>query len=116
MMGGCYVSGEDRVMVDREGVPSCTKVRAQSIVRDTQDAVTGRYGFRPRHGRGVMIKPISQKWKSFRQTVNNWLLTMDADPLEDLHCRVRRLEVAISQLEVGRGSTGPDHIEGDLGL
>jgi hypothetical protein len=40
MMGGCYVSGEDQVMVDREGVPSCTEVRAQSIVRDTQDAVT----------------------------------------------------------------------------
>jgi hypothetical protein len=43
-----------------------------------------------------MIKPISQKWKSFRQRVNNWLLTMDADPLEDLHCRVRRLEAAIN--------------------
>ncbi len=63
-----------------------------------------------------MIMPISQKWKSFRQRINNWLLTMDADPLEDLHCRVRRLEAAISQLEVGRGSTGPDHIDGDLGL
>jgi hypothetical protein len=40
MMGGCYVSGEDQVMVDREGVPSCTEVRAQSIVRDGKDAVT----------------------------------------------------------------------------
>jgi hypothetical protein len=27
-------------MVDREGVPSCTEVRAQSIVRDGKDAVT----------------------------------------------------------------------------
>jgi hypothetical protein len=40
MMGGCYVSGEDQVMVDREVVSSCTEVRPQSIVRDTQDAVT----------------------------------------------------------------------------
>ena len=63
-----------------------------------------------------MIKPISQKWKSFRQRINNWLLTMDADPLEDLHSRVRRLEATILQLEVGRGPTGADHIEGDLGL
>ena len=63
-----------------------------------------------------MIKPISQKWKSFLQMVNNWLLTMDADPLEDFHSRVTRLEAAISQLEVGRGSIEPDHIEGDFGL
>ena len=63
-----------------------------------------------------MIKLIGEKWKSFRQTIHNWLLTMDADPLENLHCKVRRLEAAISQLEVGRGPTGPDHIEGDLGL
>jgi len=31
---------EELVMVDREEVPSCTEVRAQSIVRDTKGAVT----------------------------------------------------------------------------
>jgi hypothetical protein len=55
-----------------------------------------------------VIKLIGQKWKSFRQTVNNWLLTMDADPLEDIHLRIRRLEAAISHIEAGRRSTGPD--------
>ncbi len=52
-----------------------------------------------------MIKLIGQKWKSFRQTVNNWLLTIDADPLEEMHHRIRRLEAAISQMEAGRRST-----------
>jgi hypothetical protein len=62
-----------------------------------------------------MTKPISQRWKDFMQTVNNWLLTMDADPLEDIHRRVRRLEAAISQMEARRRSAEPHHIEGDLG-
>jgi hypothetical protein len=62
-----------------------------------------------------MTKLISQKWKDFMQTVNNWLLTMDADPLEDIHRRVRRLEAAISQIEARRRSAEPNHIEGDLG-
>ena len=62
-----------------------------------------------------MTKPISQKWKDFMQTVNNWLLTMDADPLEDIHRRVGRLEAAISQMEARRRSTELHHIEGDLG-
>jgi len=52
-----------------------------------------------------MIKLIGEKWKSFRQTVHNWLLTMDADPLEEMHRRIRRLEAAISQMEAGRRST-----------
>ena len=60
-----------------------------------------------------MTKPISQKWKDFMQTVNNWLLTMDADPLDDIHHRVRRLEAAISQIEARRRSAEPHHIEGD---
>ncbi len=62
-----------------------------------------------------MTKPISQKWKDFMQTVNSWLLTMDADPLEDIHRRVRRLEAAISQMETHRRSAELHHIEGDLG-
>jgi hypothetical protein len=57
-----------------------------------------------------MTKPISQKWKNFRQMVNNWLLTMDADPLEDIRRKVRRLEAAISRLEGGRGSTESDRV------
>ena len=59
-----------------------------------------------------MTKPIRQKWKDFMQTVNNWLLTMDADPLEDIHRRVRRLEAAISQTEDRRRSAETHHIEG----
>jgi hypothetical protein len=55
-----------------------------------------------------MIKLIGQKWRSFRQTVNNWLLTMDAEPFEDIHRRIRRLEAAISQMEADRRSTEPD--------
>jgi hypothetical protein len=52
-----------------------------------------------------MIEQIGDRWKGFRQMVNNWLLTMDADPLEDIHSRVRRVEAAFLQLEAGRGST-----------
>ena len=49
------------------------------------------------------------------QMVNNWLRTMDADPLEDIHRRVRRLEAAISQMEARRRSTELHHMEGDQG-
>jgi hypothetical protein len=62
-----------------------------------------------------MIKPIGEKWKNVRQLVNDWLRTMDADPLEDIHRRIGRLEAAISHMEAGRRFIEPDHIEGDLG-
>jgi hypothetical protein len=55
-----------------------------------------------------MIEQIAGKWKRFRQMVNNWILAMDADPLEDIHTRLRRLEAAFLQLEAGRGSTKAD--------
>jgi hypothetical protein len=55
-------------------------------------------------------KPIGQKWQRFRQIVNNWLLTMDADPLQDIYRRVRRLEALVSQLEAGRRSSEPDRV------
>ena len=53
---------------------------------------------------GVMIEQIAGKWKGFRQMVNNWLFTMDADPLEDIHNRLRRLErpLAIGSQAAGR--------------
>jgi hypothetical protein len=63
-----------------------------------------------------MIKLIARKWKAFIQIVNNVLLTMDPDPLEDIHRRVKHLETAISQLEIGRRVTEPDRVEGDFGL
>ncbi len=56
-----------------------------------------------------MIELIGQKWKAFVEMISNVLLIMDTDPLEDMHCKVRRLEAAISQLKVGRGFTEPDH-------
>jgi hypothetical protein len=34
--------------------------------------------------------------------VNNWLFTLDADPLEDIHNRLRRLEAAFLQSKAGR--------------
>jgi len=58
---------------------------------------------------------IRQKWQGFVQRVNNWLLTMDADPLEDMHRRVRQLEAAMSQMEARRRPAAPPHIEGDCG-
>jgi hypothetical protein len=68
---------------------------------------------------GLMIEQIGQKWKDFMQIVNHWLLTMDADPFEHIHRRVRRLEAAVSQMEAGRRHTEQDRvppIEGDSGL
>jgi hypothetical protein len=56
-----------------------------------------------------MIEQIAGKWKGFTQLVTNWLSTMDADPLEDIHHRLRRLEAASLQSEAGRrGSTEAD--------
>jgi hypothetical protein len=56
-----------------------------------------------------MIERIAGKWKGFRQMVIDWLSTMDADPLEDIHNRLRRLEAASLQSEAGRrGSTEAD--------
>ena len=59
---------------------------------------------------GFMLELIGQKWKGFIQTVNNWLLTMDADPLQDIHLRVRHLEAAISEMEP-RDRRGPASAE-----
>jgi hypothetical protein len=43
-----------------------------------------------------MIKQINETWKAFWRTANNWALIMDADPFEDIHNRLRRLEAAAS--------------------
>jgi hypothetical protein len=48
-----------------------------------------------------MIKQIREKWMGFWRMANTWALAMDADPLEDIHRRVRRLEAAFSQSESG---------------
>jgi hypothetical protein len=49
-----------------------------------------------------MIERIAGKWKGFMKMVNNWLFTLDADPLEDIHNRLRRLEAAFLQSKAGR--------------
>jgi hypothetical protein len=69
-------------------------------------------------GAKIMIKLIGQKWSSFREIVNNWLLTMDADPLEDIHRRVRRLETAFSQMDARRRYIEADRVpwDRDLGI
>jgi hypothetical protein len=41
-----------------------------------------------------MIKQINETWGTFWRTAKNWALMMDADPLEDVHSRLRRLEAA----------------------
>jgi len=38
---------------------------------------------------------------------SNVALSMDADPLEDIHGRIRRLEAAVFQSEVGREPVAP---------
>ena len=38
---------------------------------------------------------------------NNLALSMDADPLEDIHQRIKRLEAAVFQSEVGRERVAP---------
>ena len=49
-----------------------------------------------------MIKQIAKKWRDFWRMTGNVALSMDADPLEDIHRRIRRLEAAVFQSEVGR--------------
>ena len=48
-----------------------------------------------------MIKQIAKKWRDFWRMTSNVALSMDADPLEDIHRRIRRLEAAVFQSEVG---------------
>ena len=38
---------------------------------------------------------------------SNLALSMDADPLEDIHRRIKRLEAAVVQSEVGREPVAP---------
>jgi len=44
-----------------------------------------------------MIKQIAEKWRGFWRMASNMALSMDADPLEDIHRRIRRLEAAVFQ-------------------
>jgi len=52
-----------------------------------------------------MIKQIAKKWRDFWRMTSNVALSMDADPLEDIHRRIRRLEAAVFQ--VGREPVTP---------
>jgi hypothetical protein len=54
-----------------------------------------------------MIKQIGEKWRGFWRTASNVALSMDADPLEDIHRRIRRLEAAVFQSEVEREPVAP---------
>jgi hypothetical protein len=54
-----------------------------------------------------MIKQIGEKWRGFWRMASNVALSMDADPLEDIHRRIRRLEAADFQSEVGREPVAP---------
>jgi hypothetical protein len=54
-----------------------------------------------------MIKQIAEKWRGFWRTANDLALSMDADPLEDIHRRIKRLEAAVFQSEVGREPVPP---------
>ena len=38
---------------------------------------------------------------------SNLALSMDADPLEDIHRRIKRIEAAVVQSEVGREPVAP---------
>jgi hypothetical protein len=48
-----------------------------------------------------MIKQIGEKWRGFWRMASNLALSMDADPLEDIHRRIKLLEAAVVQTEVG---------------
>jgi hypothetical protein len=37
-----------------------------------------------------MIKQIAEKWRGFWRMASNVALSMDADPLEDIHRRIHR--------------------------
>jgi hypothetical protein len=39
-----------------------------------------------------MVESVAKRWRQFWQTIVN---TMDADPHEDVHSRLRRLEEAV---------------------
>jgi hypothetical protein len=54
-----------------------------------------------------MIKQIGEQWRGFWRMASNVALSMDADPLEDIHGRIRRLEAAVFQSEVGREPVAP---------
>ena len=54
-----------------------------------------------------MIKQIAEKWRGFWRMASNVALSMEADPLEDIHRRIRRLEAAVFQSEVGREPVAP---------
>ncbi len=45
-----------------------------------------------------MIKHIGEKWRGFWRMASNVALSMDADPLEDIHRSIRRLEAAVFNL------------------
>ena len=49
-----------------------------------------------------MIKQIGEKWRGFWRMASNVALSMDADPLEDIHRRIRQLEAAVFQSDAGR--------------
>src|SRR5260221_14789761 len=65
------------------------------------------HGRRGCHRDTVMIKQIGEKWRGFWRMASNVALSMDADPLEDIHRRIRRLEAAVFQSEVGREPVAP---------
>jgi hypothetical protein len=65
-------------------------------------------GFRRCHRETLMIKQIGEKWRGFWRMANNLALSMDADPLEDIHRRIKRLEAAVFQSEVGRDPIAPN--------
>ena len=52
-----------------------------------------------------MVQQLGNKWRNFWHRVNALFLAMDADPLEDIHRRLRRLETAHRQLEASRRRT-----------
>jgi hypothetical protein len=54
-----------------------------------------------------MIKQIGEKWRGFWRMASNVALSMDADPLEDIHRRIRRLEAAVFQSEVDGEPVAP---------
>jgi hypothetical protein len=54
-----------------------------------------------------MIKRIGEKWRGFWRMASKAALSMDADPLEDIHRRIRQLEAAVFQSEIGRDPVAP---------
>jgi hypothetical protein len=55
----------------------------------------------------IMTKQFGEKWRSLWRSTREFLLAMDADPLEDIHRRVRQLETAYSQSESERQAALP---------